>query len=164
MAKSGKKTSQKSTPALHPDDGPADNVLAYVHMLSDRIGRAFYPEIEARFGVTNHEWRVILTLHHLTGSTASEIANRWGMEKMAASRAIRRLEKDNIINRLQDTGDKRRFTLALTGKGRTLYDKIAPASNARYREIVSVLGKDELGTLRAVLARLIDQTGRLPKD
>ena len=39
-----------------------DKPLSLVHVLSNRIGRAFHGEIETKFGITIAEWRVLLTL------------------------------------------------------------------------------------------------------
>ena len=39
-----------------------DKPLSLVHVLSNRIGRAFHGEIETKFGITIAEWRVMLTL------------------------------------------------------------------------------------------------------
>ena len=85
---------------------PADNILSMVHQLSNRIGGAFYSQVEARFGVSLGEWRVIMTLAQHPGSTAIDINNRWAMDKMAVNRAIKKLEKQRRLNRRQNPSDR----------------------------------------------------------
>jgi len=142
---------------------PADNILSMVHQLSNRIGGAFYSQVEARFGVSLGEWRVIMTLAQHPGSTAIDITNRWAMDKMAVNRAIKKLEKQGHLNRRQNPNDRRSYLLSLTPSGKELYDRIVPAANDRYHELVSVLSHDELLDLNDRLSRLIKHAEQLNK-
>jgi DNA-binding MarR family transcriptional regulator len=143
---------------MHP---AALNVLASIHVLSSQIGRAFYGEIAKRHGVTVPEWRVLLTLAQRPEATAGDVAAQWAMEKMAVSRAVRRLERDRLIARRPVRNDRRRQALRLTPAGRRLYARILPAADARYRAIMACLGPSERAELRRSLARLIAETGHL---
>ena len=77
------------------------------------------------------------------GVSAAEITNRWAMEKMMVNRAIQRLVDNGCITRQRDPNDRRRYRLALTTKGRKLYDKIALTTNKRYNELMSAIDSDE---------------------
>ena len=145
------------------DHDPADNILSLVHRLSNRIGGAFYSEVETQFGLSLGEWRVIMTLAHQPGSTAIDITNRWAMDKMAVNRAIKKLENLQHLKRRQNPNDRRSYNLSLTPTGRELYDKIVPTANNRYHELVSVLSHDELAGLNDQLSRLIDRAELLDK-
>lgn len=146
-------------PATAP--APADNALTLVHLLSNRISRAFYSEIEARFGVSLPEWRVLMTLARYPELTAVEITTRWSMDKMTISRAIRRLEEAGRVRRARHPGDRRSFTVSLTEDGKALYERVLPAANARYRAIVSCLEPNETAQLRATLEKLINHATTL---
>lgn len=140
---------------------PTENLLACIHVVSNLIGRAFYAEVESQWGVSLPEWRVMLTLKHHPGATAMEITELWGMDKMAVSRAARRLEEEGYVARSVDPADRRRFTLALTSKGARLYRQIEPGATARYHEIVAVLSREERAALHRALTRLIGHIGTL---
>ena len=139
-----------------PADAP-DNLLTLIHVLSHQIGRAFHARISAEFDVTIAEWRVMLSLAQRPGATAGEIAETWAMEKMAVSRAVRRLERMGRIARRVKPEDRRSFTLALTEEGARLFARVVPAANARYREITSAATRNELSALAGVLTRLAEQ-------
>lgn len=139
----------------------ADNLLAAIHVLSGEISRAFYPAVEARYGISLPEWRVMLTLAHRPGASAVDIVALWGMDKMAASRAVRRLEQAGYLERQADAGDRRRQVLFLTGEGKKLYRKIEPAATARYREIIAELGEGEVERLNDTLERLVRRIRRI---
>jgi DNA-binding MarR family transcriptional regulator len=138
-----------------------DKPLLLVHILSNRIGRAFYSEVETKFGVTIAEWRVMLTLAAEPGVSAAEITNRWAIEKMAVNRAIQRLVDSGYVSRTRDPDDRRSYQLTMTPKGSKLYDKIAPVSNKRYAELISAVSGDELDSMVAVLQKMIRRAEEL---
>ncbi|MEC7488197.1 MAG: MarR family winged helix-turn-helix transcriptional regulator [Pseudomonadota bacterium] len=140
----------------------ADNTpLSLVHVLSNRIDRAFYGEIETRFGITLAEWRVMLTLTSEPGISATEITDRWAMEKMAVNRAVQHLIDQKLVVRARNANDGRRYKLNLTDKGQELYEKIAPSANRRYGELMSVIDKRESETLIAALRKIIERAEEL---
>lgn len=138
-----------------------DKPLSLVHVLSNRIGRAFHGEIETKFGITISEWRVLMTLTSEKGVSAAEITNRWAMEKMMVNRAIQRLVDNGCITRKRDPNDRRRYRLALTTKGRKLYGKIAPTTNKRYNELMSAIDSDETDALVRALQKIIQRAEQL---
>jgi DNA-binding MarR family transcriptional regulator len=140
---------------------PGDNLLACIHVVSNLISRAFFAEVESQWGITLPEWRVVLTLMHQPGASAMEITELWGMDKMAVSRAARRLEHEGYVARTQDAADRRRFTLALTAKGKRLYRQIEPGATARYRAILADLSHAERDTVLNALHRMIERIGAL---
>ena len=95
----------------------SENVLSMIHVLSNRVTRAFSTEVEPKFDITLAEWRVILMLSQRPGATANEVTQRWSMEKMAVNRAIRKLEVAGAISRTRKKHDKRSYELNLTKRG-----------------------------------------------
>ena len=138
-----------------------DKPLSLVHILSNRIGRAFYSEVETKFGVTIAEWRVMLTLASEPGVSAAEITNSWAMEKMSVNRAIQRLIDNGNVSRSRDPEDGRSYRLSLTAKGRNLYARIAPAANKRYTEIISSVSAEDLDIVVAALQKMIVRAEKL---
>ncbi|MCZ6861480.1 MAG: MarR family winged helix-turn-helix transcriptional regulator [Alphaproteobacteria bacterium] len=135
---------------------PRGNVLAGIHVVSNLIGRAFFPEIASKWDLSLAEWRIVLTLAHRPGASAAEITALWGMEKMAVSRAARRLERTGRVDRTSDPKDGRRFTLSLTQAGRALFVEVEPSATARYHEIIAVLDRSEREALHSALTKLIE--------
>lgn len=142
------------------EPGAKDNVLTLCHMLSNRIGRAFYQELD-KFGIGIAEWRVILTLALHQQASAREITNRWAMDKMAISRAVSRLEEQGMLVKQQNSQDKRSFNLTLTDTGREMYERILPAANTQYHKLVTGLDRSELKAFRNTMIKLIMQAEEL---
>jgi len=139
----------------------SENVLSMIHILSNRVTRAFSTEVEPKFDITLAEWRVILMLNQHPGATAIEITNRWSMDKMAVNRAILKLEEAGAIDRTRKRNDKRSYELTLTDRGQQMYEAIVPTANSRYHQIVSALDRKELSDFAEKLSRLLEQTEKL---
>lgn len=137
---------------------PVDNVLAALHVLTNQIGHAYLGKLQAEFGLTPAEWRTMLTLHQNPNSTAADIIQQWSMDKMAISRAIRKMEDLGWVAREVNPDDRRSLVLSLTPDGKRQYDKILPTANALYRDIVSPLSRKQLADLRGHLAGLIEHS------
>ncbi|MBK19289.1 MAG: MarR family transcriptional regulator [Rhodospirillaceae bacterium] len=132
----------------------ADDILSAIHVLANMIGGAYGDHLDDA-GITVPEWRVVLTLARYPRSTATEITDRWAMDKMAISRAIQRLEKSGTIQRKRNPDDRRSYRLSLTANGQDLYERILPVANERYQALVSTLTRRELGALHKSLDKLI---------
>ena len=142
----------------------ADNVLGLVHVLSSLIGRAFHGEVALRHRISLPEWRVLVTLANHPGSTAAEIVERWAMQPMMASRAIRQLKRRGWVERKVRRDDRRSYALWLSEKGRQIYRRVRPSANQRYHDIVGSLTPRELAALERALRRLTQRTRRLAED
>lgn len=138
-----------------------DKPLTLVHILSNRIGRAFYGEVETKYGISIAEWRVMLTIESEPGVTAAEITNRWAIEKMAVNRAIQRLVDNEYVSRSKDPEDRRSYRLAMTAKGTKLYNKITPAADKRYNELQSAVSDEELAVMVTALQKMIRRAEEL---
>lgn len=161
VTRAGARSAANGAQHLATSQRPADNLLALVHVLSSLINRAFYAKLHARHGISTASWRILLTLLNHPGATAVEINDRWAMEKMAVSRAIRQLERRSWIRRVVQTHDRRSYSLYVTAKGRAICRAVLPDANARYREIVSCMDAKELAALDLSLVKLIVHTAHL---
>ena len=142
-------------------DNPGDNILALVHVFSNLIGRAFYGPLEKRHHLSIQQWRILLTLAQRPGATAVDIIVRWALQPMSVSRGVRELEQRGLIERRTGSGDRRSQELFLTRKGQRTYDRVVPAANARYHEIVDCLPPTARAQLARALVTLIANTKRL---
>ncbi len=122
-------------------------------VLSNQISQGIARTYELRYGLSVTEWRVIAILGRFPGISASEVAERAAMDKVAVSRAVRRLLDAGRIERQANDADRRAKHLHLSAEGEAVYDAIVPAALAYERAIVSALDDGE----KRQLARLIDK-------
>ena len=79
----------------------------------------------------------------------------------SVSRLLKGLQDRGLIETVAGS-DARRRMLALTGEGQRLFDRIALISEAVYRDIEAVYGRDELKQLVTMLQRLREVAEGLP--
>lgn len=131
-------------------------------VLSNRLSGAIAESYSRRFGLSIPEWRVMAVLARAPGISAAEVAERTAMDKVAVSRAVRRLLQDGRVRRETATGDRRRSILELSREGREVYACIVPVLRRYEKDLLSALSARERNQLAALLRRLEEQVTRLP--
>ena len=103
-------------------------------------------------GLTEQQWRVIRVLADNDGIDASELAAKSYLLAPSLTRILQFLEKEGIVARSSDSNDQRRSVIALTSRGRKVFDKVGPDSEQRYAEIEAEFGVERLEMLYELLA------------
>ena len=130
-------------------------------VLSNRLSDAIAREYSQRFALGVTEWRVMAVLGRWPGLTASQVAQRTAMDKVAVSRAVARLLERGLVERDTHGDDRRRSVLALSRGGKRIYDDIAPLALDLERRLLSRLDGDERAALDALLDKLGDGVSHL---
>jgi DNA-binding MarR family transcriptional regulator len=132
-----------------------DRFLPYrLSVLSNTVSQAIAAEYESRHDLTVTEWRVMAVLGLNSGISASGVAERTAMDKVAISRAVARLIETGRVARTVSEDDRRRSELWLTPAGRAVYEEIAPRALAYEQRLLSVLSVEEQRWLDRVLDKL----------
>jgi DNA-binding MarR family transcriptional regulator len=88
------------------------------------------------------------------GLSATEVAQRTAMDKVAVSRAVSALLDAGRIQRDIDGDDRRKSVLRLTEAGRAVYEDVAPRALAYEQRLLGALRVDERQALDRLLARM----------
>jgi DNA-binding MarR family transcriptional regulator len=127
-------------------------------VLANRVSKAIAARYERAFDLGIPEWRVVAVLGRTPGLSAREVAAVTAQDKVAVSRAVKRLHAMKRIRIEADASDARRQSLFLTPTGARLYRAIVPIALAMEEQILSVLSEKEraqfLATLRKVEAAI----------
>jgi DNA-binding MarR family transcriptional regulator len=117
----------------------------------------------AEFDLTIEEFDVLvhlawapsssLPLHELTESMVTGSA----LSRSGITRLLDRMERDELVRRDLNRGDRRRFDVTLTRKGRARYDEVwLPHEDGIQEYFVTPLSKRDIADLSRILAKLID--------
>lgn len=128
-----------------------------IHVMSYLMARPVSINITPVYGLTLVDWRIVITLARAPDLTAQEIIELWGLEKMAVSRSIQKLQKNNLIQRTKDATDSRRHLLRLTAKGRGAHRAAWPRAEEHYKFITSALTPQELRQFNAIADKLVER-------
>ncbi len=123
-------------------------------VLSNTLSSAIARTYQSRFGLSVTEWRVLAVLGRHPGLSASEVAERTAMDKVAVSRAVNALLESNRLLRDTHEGDRRRSVLELSADGRAIYQQVAPAALAFEAALLGDFSDAERRQLFSLLDRL----------
>lgn len=126
-------------------------------VLSNRVSQTIADTYVERFGLAVTEWRVIAVLGRFPGLSASGVAERTAMDKVAVSRAVARLLERGLLEREVHGDDRRRSVLALSEAGYRIYDEVAPLALECERRLLAHLDPGERVLLDALIDRLMDE-------
>ncbi len=132
-----------------------EDFLPYrLSVLSNQISQGIAQTYAERFGLSVTEWRVIAIIGRFPDLSATEVADKAAMDKVAVSRAVRRLLDAGRIERRDSAADRRAKHLFLTRAGREVYQAIIPAALAYEQRLLANLSRAEQRQLHALIQRL----------
>jgi|SRR5690554_5118345 len=155
--------SQSPAPVREPADPDAaeheilelERFLPYrLSVVSNHISQTIADAYAERFGISITEWRVLAVLGRYPELSATGVAERTAMDKVAVSRAVARLLKTGMIEREIHDSDRRRSVLRLSAAGYRVYDKVAPMALDYERRLLAGFTSAERATLACLLDRL----------
>lgn len=125
-----------------------------LYVLASRISHALAKHYEDQFQISRPEWRIIAVLGEHPNLSAAEVAERTAMDKVAVSRAVTKLLKNQLLDRRFASQDKRRSALSLSRSGQAIYKKIVPIALEYEKKILQQLNKGELKLLDSMITKL----------
>ena len=111
-------------------------------------------------GLNEQEWRIMRALMEAQELEIGELAERVFILKPSATRTVKNLEARGIVGRSRPVSDQRRALISLTGKGRALFDRLAPHSEQEYTRITQRIGRRDMDALYLLLGRVTDALNR----
>jgi DNA-binding MarR family transcriptional regulator len=125
-----------------------------LNVVAESVSRALSRLYAERYGIGVPEWRVIATLGQYERMTAKAVGVHSRMHKTKVSRAVAALEAKGLAARAPNAYDKREAFLTLTGRGRRIYQDLAPRALAFERALDAALGAREREHLDRLLRKL----------
>ncbi|WP_374409094.1 MarR family winged helix-turn-helix transcriptional regulator [Pelagerythrobacter sp.] len=139
-----------------------DRFLPYQLSIASNAASNTIAEVyRSQFGLKITEWRIMAVLGDAGASTQRELTARTLMDKVAVNRACRTLEDRGLVAREPNATDGRSHHLALTGAGRSMYDRIMPLALRMEQQLFASFSAEERETFTRLLARVREQAGEL---
>jgi len=120
------------------------------------------------YGLTQPQFGALETLGHLGPMTIGELCRKQLVSGGNMTVVIDNLEKEDIVERVPSTKDRRATLVQLTRKGRQMFDGIFPKHAAYVADEASVLSRQEQNQLSRLLEKLgkgcRDENSKLEKN
>lgn len=124
-------------------------LLRHVARVSRAVVAAYDPAF-AEYGLTGHQFNLLMTLSQLGPMTVGALAEALGMDASGVPRAIRPLTESGVID-VKRGADRRQRMLNVTPKGRDLLDKAGKAWRRVQTELVDQIGASRWSSLMSEL-------------
>lgn len=141
--------------------GPAASSAFLLTQLGSHAAQR-YAERIGNHGLTPPQTGILGLLRANPGISQQELAENLGMLPSRVVAFIDELEADGLVERTRDGADRRRNSLDLTTKGRSVLRTVASVARAHDDDLCSALTADERATLHELLTRIADQQGLTP--
>ncbi len=130
------------------------NFLPYrLSIVANKISHTFSKAYAENFDLTVMEWRVLAVLGQSDLLSADDICKLTETDKVAVSRAVKRLLKKRIVERTFSSLDRRRSILRLSKIGLFTYREIVPIVLEMEDRLIASLSSSE----RQQLFKLLDK-------
>lgn len=137
-------------PVGTPD--PARCMVRHVMRTSRAIAAAYDPAL-ACFGVSGHQFNVLMTLHSKGACTVNCLARRLGMDASTVPRVIRPLAQKSWVNS-EKGDDRRQRILSITDEGRQTLMRALPAWAETQNSLVRRIGASNWNQMMTSLSKL----------
>ncbi len=126
-----------------------------LNYLALRYNVPLYSWVEQTYGLSRPEFVVIFSLGLKDGAVARDIAVSSGFPQNTLSRAIHKLVRLGLIDRIGDADDRRRFVLTLSKAGRSIFEEALPQFVSYEKMMLSALTETEQATLSRLMAKMV---------
>ncbi|MHB1484351.1 MAG: MarR family winged helix-turn-helix transcriptional regulator [Saccharofermentanales bacterium] len=96
--------------------------------------------------------------------SVSEIHKNLHISKPAVSQLLNSLEKKGYVSRVMDKSDRRKVTVSITPKGRTIMNEMKEHLDKATDEIISRIGEDDMKQIIKLFNRLADVLDDIKKE
>jgi DNA-binding MarR family transcriptional regulator len=133
-------------------------IPALISQLANRLVTSASALYRESFGLGVMEWRILAILIRQPGLSAREVGAIVGLDKGPISRALRELEKKDLVQ-IVFAAKGNRHALTLTAAGKKAYRASLPVARERESRLLQDFSSAEREQLTKFLKRLIERTG-----
>jgi MarR family transcriptional regulator, transcriptional regulator for hemolysin len=104
-------------------------------------------------------WQVLLLVRSQQWGTQSQLAQAIGVTQATLTHHLNALERDGLIKRWREPGDRRSQHVELTTEGEAMFNRLRSVAMAHDKRLRSILSEQETERLRALLDKLAAGVG-----
>lgn len=126
-----------------------------------RLMRRAFDERAREIGVTRPQWLVLSVLQRHEGIKQGGLAEILEVEPITAGRMIGRMQEAGLVERREDSADRRARRLYLTDRGRAIIERLQPLAVETSDEALKGVSAQDKTQLSRILEMMLENlTGR----
>jgi DNA-binding MarR family transcriptional regulator len=139
-----------------------DDLLLYRLSRAARAGSGMATRlVEGGFGITRREWGMIATLAQEGEMTSSMLATQLHLDRVRTSRGLRSLVEKKLVERRQDSEDRREVHVRLSASGQQLFGQLFPRIAGLNTDLLEGIAPAHLEIFLQCLRHLEQRGGEL---
>jgi DNA-binding MarR family transcriptional regulator len=107
------------------------------------------------FGITRVQWAALINIYNFDNLTQTELADMMNIKASTAVRLLDRMETNGLINRVEQSKDRRKVTLLITPKGEDYINRLSLEVGNINKSIIKNITKEELEVLNNIMNKMI---------
>lgn len=136
---------------------PENSIGRLVSMIARMIAHDVRQEFEEQgIQIPPDNWVIIIKLADKDGLTQQELAHLIFKDKGTVTRALRNLEKHDLITRIEHPADKRNKLIYLTPKGKKQSERLFPLLGKIQCEALQGIDSEHVNICRNVLKQIVN--------
>jgi DNA-binding MarR family transcriptional regulator len=157
-----KHQSQTKEPAITQHDRSAvvDEVIAGYEVLMQRLADSHAPEF-LEIAITMPQAKLLYLLGAAGELHMSDLVHRLGVSLSTISGLVDRVVDHGLATRREDLADRRQVVVGLTPAGRDFIDRFRELNARQMRELLELIGDQDLVRVRDALAALSNAAAQL---
>ena len=127
-----------------------------------RVVSAAFERAMSEAGGSASTWQVLLLVRSQQWGNQAEMARAMGITGATLTHHLNALERQGLVRRWREEGDRRAQRAELTGEGAALFERLRAVAAAHDERLRSQLSADDVEQLGALLEKLragADQAG-----
>lgn len=137
------------------DNSFVSNYLLYLLAASsERASEQFHEQVRQK-GLRVPEWRVLASLVDNESLMVTHLARLSLMEQSRMTRIVDQMNKNGLLEKIEDSEDKRRVRVCLTRKGRALAKNLVVEANKHEKQLLSALEDTDASQIKPALQALL---------
>ncbi len=126
-------------------------------MASTAVARRLQKNFRAAgLEITIEQWSVLYHLWKEDGLSQQELCNRTFRDKPSITRLIDNLEKQNLVNRMPSSTDRRINLVSLTDKAKDMQQLTIDLANQTMNEALNGVKKEDIDLVKQIFQRVYD--------
>jgi DNA-binding MarR family transcriptional regulator len=132
-----------------------NNYLGYLlARCSYEVSAQFHQKLKEE-GVPVITWRVLSSIRQ-NADTVNRLAKKVLVNQSTLSKALDRMERDELINRQRDPEFRSKIKVQITKQGMKTIDRLIDIANQHEEQTFNRLSESDMQDLRGLLKKLID--------
>ncbi|HMB20950.1 MAG TPA: MarR family winged helix-turn-helix transcriptional regulator [Spirochaetota bacterium] len=132
---------------------PEDFIFYKISRAAQKANKFWSRKIQ-HLSITPVQGLILLFLHDQDQVTFSELSKRTGLDSATLTGIVDRLERANLILRMQKPGDRRAFLICLTVEGGTVAGIINTTAEISSSEFLADFSKKDISDLNQLLDKI----------